>query len=149
MTASAHHRLHAWTALLALLVATPLAAMPAPAMFPTLDAPGGCADCAMRAAAQVEMKHHDMKHHDMAAPRTGGCPEPGDAGANWDCCKVAPVPAVPLDEAAPPAPQTLAAPVVAPVAPGAAARAAVPVVVADAPDPPGPGLYLLHSSFLS
>jgi hypothetical protein len=143
MPSSAHHRLHAWTALLALLLATPLAAMPAPAMIPAV-APAGCTDCPMMAAAQGKMAHHDM------APMAGDCPdEPGDTVPNWDCCKVAPVPAVPLDEAAPTAPQTLAAPAVAAVTPVAPVRTTVPAVEADAPDPPGRGLYLLHSSYLN
>jgi len=145
MPSSAHHRLHAWVALLALLLATPLAAMPAPAMIPAVAAPAACGDCPMMAARQ-QARHHDMA--DMAEPAAGDCHD-APVAPNWDCCETAPVPAVPLDEAAPNAPQTLAAPVVAAVAPAAPARTAAPAVLADAPDPPGPGLYLLHSSYLN
>lgn len=145
-------RLAALGALIAVLVALPVVAMPVPngsqaSMRTQMDCGGACP----MMAAQRRSGHSGMGHAMgamKAAPAKGSCRE----SMGFDCCAAAPAqPAVPLGEATPASTVTVPTPAATPMAtlPAPTPRAALAASSAEGPEPPAAPLFLLHSSFLS
>jgi hypothetical protein len=154
----ARRQLTALAALAALLLVLPAAALPASpdgAAGAVTECGGACPLMQAQAARTMHQGGHGMaaahraaRGHHGSAP---GCGR-GASDAAIDCCAApASQPAVPLDEAAPSPAQQVAEP-----APAALPALPVPARAAvsgehdlQAPLPPGPALYTLHSSLLN